>query len=138
MRPMGTSAMPFMTKRLMPKGGVMQAMFLTSVEMTPNHTRFQPNTLAMGTKMGTQMSTSGMAGMKHPRKQSTTMMATMTSMGAMSRAAMALASTMGMRLRVMKLPSRLAPASRAKHMAVNFPASLRAEESFLVVMRRRA
>ena len=47
-----------MTKRLMPKGGVMEAMLSRTVMMTPNQIRSQPKTFAMGTKIGTQMSSS--------------------------------------------------------------------------------
>ena len=91
-----------MTNRLIPNGGVMQAMFLIRVVMIPNQIRFQPNTLAMGTKIGTQISTSGMAGMKQPRKHSARMITIITSRGGRVMAAISLASTMGMRLSVMK------------------------------------
>lgn len=37
----GTSASPFITKRLIPKGGVMPAMFIIRAMTTPNQIRFQ-------------------------------------------------------------------------------------------------
>ena len=56
----------------------------------------------MGTKMGTQMSSSGMDGRKQPRTRKTSTMASITSMGGRFMAAMELASTMGMRVMAMK------------------------------------
>ena len=56
----------------------------------------------MGTKIGTQMSSSGMDGRKQPRMQKVMTMANRTSMGATSSAAMLLASTIGMRVMAMK------------------------------------
>lgn len=58
MAPSVTPATSFMTKRLMPKGGVMEAMLSRTVMMTPNQIRSHPKTFAMGTKIGTQMSSS--------------------------------------------------------------------------------
>ena len=54
MAPSVPPATSFMTKRLMPKGGVMEAMLSRTVMMTPNQIRSQPKTFAMGTKIGTQ------------------------------------------------------------------------------------
>lgn len=56
--------------------------------MTPNQIRFQPNSAASGRKMGTQMSISGMAGIKQPSRLMHTMMANMTAMGGMFMEAM--------------------------------------------------
>ena len=102
MVPSVTPATSFMTKRLMPKGGVMEAMLSRTVMMSPNQIRSQPKTFAMGTKIGTQMSSSGMDGRKQPRMQKVMTMANRTSMGATSSAAMLLASTIGMRVMAMK------------------------------------
>ena len=77
-------------------------MLSRTVMMTPNQIRFQPKTFAMGTKIGTQMSSSGMDGRKQPRMQKVMTMANRTSMGATSSAAMLLASTIGMRVMAMK------------------------------------
>ena len=80
----------------------MEAMLSRMTMITPNQIRSQPNTLAMGTKMGTQMSSSGMDGRKQPRTRKTSTMASITSMGGRFMAAMELASTMGMRVMAMK------------------------------------
>ena len=86
--PIGISAMPFMTKRLIPKGGVIEAILLRIANMTPNQIKSQPKLFAIGRKMGTQINISGIAGKKHPRKQITRTIMSMTSIGAMSMPAM--------------------------------------------------
>ena len=132
----GTSATPLSTKRFMPKGGVMPAMFFTRVMTTPNHTRSHPKFLASGRKIGMQMSTSGRAGMKQPRKHREKMMTHKMTMGGMSSPATLLANTMGMRLMVMKKPKRSPARISAKHMEIKRAEESRAVRKFFRVRRR--
>ena len=98
----GTLASSLMTNRFTPKGGVMVPMFSRMTMSTPNQTRFQSYTAAMGRKMGTHTRSRGSAGTKQPSTIMTTTMASMVRPPESSREAMPEAMTVGMRLNVMK------------------------------------
>ena len=87
--------------------------------------------------MGTQTRSSGMAGMKQPRKSNTTIIAHMVSQPGMPVEAMAPARSCGMRLRVMNAPSAVAPVSTVKHMVMKRAEELRLSiKLFQVILRR--
>ena len=97
-----TPATSFMTKRFMPKGGVIDAILSRITISTPNHIRSQLKTFAIGTKIGTQIRSIGIDGRKQPRMTNTSIIMNRTSPPETSKLAMVLASSVGILVRAIK------------------------------------
>lgn len=80
MRPSGTSGTtPFTTNRLRPTGGVIKAISMLIIKITPNQTLSQPNVSMMGMMMGVVITMIDKVSSKHPGNSRSRLMAMKTS-----------------------------------------------------------